>query len=180
VGIDIPIGLPDKTIRQADVLARKGLPGKSSSVFPTLTRAAYAADSRLAADSVNRGVVGQGVGAQAFALRGRILEVDAWLRTRPTVTVLEVHPELSFAAMAGAPIRAGKKTEEGRTERLAALAAAGIPRPSILQGQGYAADDVIDACAVAWTAARHTLGLARSLPDPPERFSDGLAAAIWA
>jgi predicted RNase H-like nuclease len=180
VGIDIPIGLPDKTIRQADVLARKGLPGKSSSVFPTLTRAAYAADSRLAADSVNRGVVGQGVGAQAFALRGRILEVDAWLRTRPTVTVLEVHPELSFSAMAGAPIRAGKKTEEGRTERLAALAAAGIPRPSILQGQGYAADDVIDACAVAWTAARHTLGLARSLPDPPERFSDGLAAAIWA
>jgi predicted RNase H-like nuclease/NTP pyrophosphatase (non-canonical NTP hydrolase) len=180
VGIDIPIGLPDKTIRQADVLARKGLPGKSSSVFPTLTRAAYAADSRPAADSVNRGVVGQGVGAQAFALRGRILEVDAWLRTRPTVTVLEVHPELSFAAMAGAPIRAGKKTEEGRTERLAALAAAGIPRPSILQGQGYAADDVIDACAVAWTAARHTLGLARSLPDPPERFSDGLAAAIWA
>ena len=180
VGIDIPIGLPDKTIRQADGLARKAVPGKSSSVFSTLTRAAYAADSRLAADAVNRDLVGQGVGAQAFALRDKVVEVDAWLRTRPTVTVLEVHPEVSFACMAGAPILASKKTEEGRTERLAALAAGGIPRPSVLEGQGYAADDVIDACAVAWTAARHTLGLARPLPDPPERFSDGIAAAIWA
>lgn len=180
VGIDIPIGLPDKTIRQADVLARKALPGKASSIFSTLTRAAYAADSRLAADAVNRGLVGQGVGAQAFALRDKILEVDAWLRTRPTVTVLEVHPEVSFAAMAGAPILASKKTDEGRSERLAALAAAGIPRPSVLEGQGYAADDVIDACAVAWSAARHTVGLAQPLPDPPERFSDGIAAAIWA
>ncbi|WP_141847494.1 DUF429 domain-containing protein, partial [Humibacillus xanthopallidus] len=158
VGIDIPIGLPDKTTRQADALARKAIPGKSSSVFATLTRAAYAADSRLAADAVNRDLVGQGVGAQAFALRDKIIEVDTWLRTRPTVTVLEVHPEVSFAAMAGAPILAGKKTEDGRTERLAALAAAGLPRPSVLEGQGYAADDVIDACAVAWTAARHTLG----------------------
>ena len=180
VGIDIPIGLPDNTIRQADVLARKALPGKTSSIFSTLTRAAYAADTRLAADAVNRGLVGQGAGAQAFALRGKIVEVDAWLRVRPTVTVLEVHPEVSFAVMAGAPILASKKTVEGRAERLAALAAAGIPRPSVLEGQGYAADDVIDACAVAWSAARHTVGLAQPLPDPPERFSDGLEAAIWA
>ena len=180
VGIDIPIGLPDSTIRQADVLARKALPGKASSIFSTLTRPAYAADTRLAADEVNRGLVGQGAGAQAFALRDKIVEVDAWLRTRPTVTVLEVHPEVSFAVMAGAPILAGKRTDEGRAERLAALASAGIPRPSVLEGQGYAADDVIDACAVAWSAARHTVGLAHPLPDPPERFSDGLEAAIWA
>jgi len=180
VGIDIPIGLPDRTIRQADVLARKAVPGKASSIFSTLTRDAYACNTRLAADAVNRELVGQGAGAQAFALRDKIVEVDAWLRTRPTVTVLEVHPEVSFAAMAGAPIRAGKKTENGRTQRLAALAAAGIPRPTVLEGQGYAADDVVDACAVAWTAARHTLGLARSLPDPPERFGDGIPAAIWA
>ena len=129
---------------------------------------------------MNRALVRQGVGSQAFALRERINEVDAWLRTRPTVTVVEVHPELSFAVMAGAPIAASKKTEAGRRERLAALHAAGLPRPSVIDGHGYAADDVLDACAVAWTAARHTLGLARPLPDPPERFSDGIAAAIWA
>ncbi|MEO7447166.1 MAG: DUF429 domain-containing protein [Humibacillus sp.] len=180
VGIDIPIGLPDDTVRRADSLARKALPGKASSVFSTLTRSAYAAPTRLAADAVNRGLVKQGVGAQAFALRDKVIEVDAWLRTRPTVTVLEVHPEVSFAAMTGAPIRASKKTDEGRTQRLEALAAAGIPRPSVLEGQGYAVDDVLDACAVAWSAVRHTAGIARSLPDPPEVFSDGIAAAIWA
>ncbi|MGO4603926.1 DUF429 domain-containing protein [Terrabacter sp. 2YAF2] len=180
VGIDIPIGLPDNTIRQADVLARRALPGKASSVFSTLTRSAYAAATRLEADSVNRDLVGQGVGAQAFALRDKIVEVDAWLRTRPTVTVLETHPEVSFAAMTGAPILASKRTDDGRDRRLDALAAAGIARPSVLQGQGYAADDVLDACAVAWSAARHAAGLARPVPDPPEVFSDGIPAAIWA
>ena len=104
VGIDIPIGLPDSAVRQADVLARKSLPGRASSVFTTLTRPAYLASDREAADAVNRGLSGQGVGAQAFALRAKILEVDAWLRTRPTVDVVEVHPEVSFTTMTGAPL----------------------------------------------------------------------------
>ncbi|QIM22499.1 DUF429 domain-containing protein [Phycicoccus sp. HDW14] len=180
VGIDIPIGLPDSTTRQADALARQALPGKASSVFTTLTRAAYGAEDRAAADAVNRSLSGQGVGAQAFALRDKILEVDAWVRSRPTVEVLEVHPEVSFATMAGAPLRPGKKTPDGRAARLEALAAAGVPRPSVLEGRGYAADDVLDACAVAWTAARRTAGLSRRLPDPPEVFSDGIPATIHA
>ncbi len=180
VGIDIPIGLPDSTTRQADALARQALPGKASSVFTTLTRAAYGAEDRAAADAVNRSLSGQGVGAQAFALRDKILEVDAWVRSRPTVEVLEVHPEVSFATMAGAPLRPGKKTPEGRAARLEALAAAGIARPSVLEGRGYAADDVLDACAVAWSTARRAAGLSRTLPDPPEVFSDGIPAAIHA
>ena len=177
VGIDIPIGLPDSTIRQADVFARRELPGRSSSVFTTLTRAAYLADTRAEADAVNRALSGQGVGAQAFALRAKILEVDAWLRSRPTVEVVEVHPEVSFTTMAGAPLP-GKRTPEGQAARLAALAAAGVARPSVLAGSGYAADDVLDACAVAWTAHRRAVGEARVLPDPPEVFSDGIRAAI--
>ncbi|HMM95774.1 DUF429 domain-containing protein [Phycicoccus sp.] len=178
VGIDIPIGLPDSTTRAADALARRALPGKASSVFTTLTRAAYAAADRVTADAVNRSLSGQGVGAQAFALREKILEVDAWLRTRPTLEVLEVHPEVSFAAMTGAPLSPGKRTSEGRDARLAALTAAGIGRPSVLEGRGYGADDVLDACAVAWSAARRAAGLSHRLPDPPEVFSDGIPAAI--
>ncbi len=177
VGIDIPIGLPDSTIRQADVLARRELKGRASSVFTTLTRSAYAQDTRAEADVVNRGLSGQGVGAQAFALRAKILEVDAWLRTRPTVEVLEVHPEVSFAAMAGR-VLPGKRTEQGQRERLAALAAVGVASPSVLKGSGFAPDDVLDACAVAWTAARRVAGLSRSLPERPEVFSDGVRAAI--
>jgi predicted RNase H-like nuclease len=178
VGIDIPIGLPDDTPRRADALARKVLGRRASSVFTTLTRAAYAAPTRAEADVVNRRLCGQGVGAQAHALRAKVLEVDAWVRSRPTVEVLEVHPEVCFVEMAGAAMPAGKKTPEGRTARLEALAAAGIARPSVLDGSGYAADDVLDACAVAWTAARRVAGLSRSLPDPPEVFSDGIPAAI--
>ena len=117
VGIDIPIGLPDSTIRQADVLARRALPGRASSVFTTLTRSAYLATDRAAADAVNRGLSGQGVGAQAFALRAKILEVDAWLRSRPTVDVVEVHPEVSFTTMTGGPLP-GKRTPEGQQARL--------------------------------------------------------------
>ncbi|NYG06971.1 putative RNase H-like nuclease [Phycicoccus badiiscoriae] len=179
VAIDIPIGLPDDSTRQADVLARKALKGKASTVFTTLTREAYEQETRAAADTANRARSGQGVGAQAFRLRDKVLEVDAWVRSRPTVAVFEAHPELSFAIMAGAPIRAAKRTDEGRAARLAALAAAGIASPSVLKGDGYAADDVLDACAAAWTAARRTTGLARSLPETPETFSDGIPAAIW-
>ena len=177
VGIDIPIGLPDSTLRQADALARRALPGRASSVFTTLTRSAYLAPDRAAADAVNRGLSGQGVGAQAFALRAKILEVDGWLRSRPTVDVVEVHPEVSFTTMAGQPLP-GKRTAEGQQARLHALAAAGIARPSVLKGTGYAPDDVLDACAVAWSAHRRATGDARWLPDPPEVFSDGIRAAI--
>ncbi len=177
VGIDIPIGLPDSSIRQADVLARRALPGRASSVFTTLTRPAYLADDRAAADAVNRGLSGQGVGAQAFALRAKILEVDAWLRSRPTVDVVEVHPEVSFTTMTGGPLP-GKRTPEGQQARLEALGAAGVARPSVLKGSGYAPDDVLDACAVAWSAHRRATGEARWLPDPPEVFSDGIRAAI--
>ena len=121
VGIDIPIGLPDSSIRQADVLARRALPGRASSVFTTLTRPAYLAADRVAADAVNRGLSGQGVGAQAFALRAKILEVDAWLRSRPTVDVIEVHPEVSFATMAGG-------TSARKAHRRGAAGPAGGPR----------------------------------------------------
>ncbi len=177
VGIDIPIGLPDSSIRQADMLARRALPGRASSVFTTLTRPAYLAADRAAADTVNRGLSGQGVGAQAFALRAKILEVDAWLRSRPTVDVVEVHPEVSFTTMTGGPLP-GKRTPEGQQARLDALAAAGVARPSVLKGSGYAPDDVLDACAVAWSAHRRATGEARWLPDPPEVFSDGIRATI--
>ena len=177
VGIDIPIGLPDDTVRQADVLARRALPGRAGSVFSTLTRPAYLAGDRAAADAVNRGLSGQGVGAQAFALRPKILEVDTWLRSRPTLEVVEVHPEVSFAEMTGGPLP-GKRTPEGQQARLDALRTAGIARPSVLTGQGYKPDDVLDACAVAWSAHRLATGDARLLPDPPEVFSDGIRATI--
>lgn len=179
VAIDIPIGLPDAGSRAADALARRALPGKASSVFTTLTRSAYAAADYADARAANvLATGGASASAQAYALGGKILEVDAWLRSRPGLTVIEVHPELSFARMAGAPLLTRKKDPAGVAERRAALAAAGLVAPAWFRGSGFGEDDLLDACAAVWTAARHARGEAESLPTEPETFSDGLPAAI--
>jgi len=49
---------------------------------------------------------------------------------------------------------AAKRTADGASSRATALRAAGIEPPAYVSGQGYAADDLLDACAVAWSAAR--------------------------
>ena len=178
VGIDIPIGLPDTGGREADRLARTELPpGRKSSVFPTPVRTAVLADTWPEANAANRAATGKGLSHQGFHLCRKIAEVDAWLLAGPGTTVLEVHPEVSFAAMGSDPVPS-KKTVEGRATRLAALRAAGLRLPEVRRTPAYDVDDLLDACAVAWTARRHHHGESRSLPAVPERFSDGLDAAI--
>lgn len=178
VGIDIPIGLPDDGSRQADVVARTALPrGRKSSVFPTPARAAVAATTWQEANAANREATGKGLSHQGFHLCHKIAEVDAWVRGDPEVSVIEVHPEVSFTALGAATVTS-KRTAQGRETRAAALRAAGITLPGELRGPGYAVDDALDACAVAWTARRHAAGESRAMPEHPERFSDGLVAAI--
>jgi predicted RNase H-like nuclease len=180
VGIDIPIGLPDDASRQADLLARQRLPaGRKSSVFPAPTRAACAATSHAEASAANRAATGRvGITVQAFGLIPKILEVDAYVRSPRSCRIVEVHPEVSFAAIDPDCVVPSKRTAAGHTSRAAALRTVGIEPPPYVRGQGYAADDLLDACAAAWTAARVAAGDAESLPDPPETFSDGLPAAI--
>ena len=178
VGIDIPIGLPDGTIRQADVLARRALPGRAGSVFTTLTRSAYLAADRASADAVNRGLSGQGVGAQAFALEGqdprgrRVAAHPADRRRRRGAPRGVVRDDDRCAAAREAHRRGSAGHGSTRWRRPAS------PARRCSSGSGYAADDVLDACAVAWSAHRRATGDARWLPDPPEVFSDGIRAAI--
>jgi predicted RNase H-like nuclease len=179
VGIDIPIGLPDTAPRQADVLARKRLPtGRKSSVFPAPTRVATAAETHVEASAANRDATGVGISVQAFGLVPKILEVDAYVRSPRSCRIVEVHPEVSFAAMDAASVVPAKRTAAGAESRESALRAAGIEPPAYVRGQGYAANDLLDACAAAWSAARVVRGDAETLPSPPETFSDGLPAAI--
>ena len=180
VAIDIPIGLPDSSGRLADAEARRELVGKSSSVFSTPTRAALEAESYAAARAANLAATGgrTSVSAQAYALREKVLQVDAWVRSRPGVTVIEVHPEVSFARMAGTPVLARKKDTDGVAARREALAAHGIIAPPWFRGAGFGEDDLLDACAAAWSAVRHSLGVSESFPSTPEVFSDGIPAAI--
>lgn len=180
VGVDIPIGLPDAGGREADRLARAELPvGRKSSVFPTPVRSAVLAGTWPEANEANRAASGKGLSHQGFNLCRKIAEVDAWVRSGPGVTVAEVHPEVSFAVM-GADTRPSKQRPEGREVRRRALLDAGLVLPVDLRGRGWAVDDALDACAAAWSARRVAREEALWFPDPPEVFSDGIAAAIRA
>jgi predicted RNase H-like nuclease len=181
VGIDIPIGLADAGVRQADVLARRAAGVRRASVFtPPVRDAVAVADYRQACE-LNRSLAGTGISRQAFNLREKILQVDGWLPSAPW-PVVEVHPELSFAAMAGAPLADSKATWPGAVRRWQLLAGQGIWLSGDLGlvGHQVGVDDVLDAAAVAWTAGRVAAGCARRLPAAPERFSDGIDCAIWA
>lgn len=180
VAIDIPIGLPDRGRREADVLARAAVGTLRSSVFMTPVREAVLAPDHAAAVRVNRRLAGEGISVQAYGLRARMMQVEQWLDAQETA-VIEVHPEVSFAALAGAPLTARKSTWAGAEQRRRLLERAGISVPERIGAAGLEArvDDVLDAAATAWTARRYVRGQARSLPDPPQSFSDGIAAAIW-
>ena len=169
VGVDIPIGLPSASGRDADRAARAFVGPRRSSVFPTASRAALDAPTYAEGRAIT-----PSLSAQSFALGKKILEVDSCLEER----VFEVHPEVSFAALAGRHLHHSKKSWNGQMERRRLLATAGIELPDEL-GVGQApADDVLDAAIAAWSAARKARGEAAMLPpDPP--IQAGRPVAIW-
>jgi predicted RNase H-like nuclease len=180
IGVDIPIGLPDTGRRPADVLAYQLVGPRRSSVYMTPVRSALEAGSHAAAVHVNRERAGRGVSAQVYGLRSKIFEVDGWVRHAQR-WVVEVHPEVSFAELASGPLPDGKRTWAGAHHRRRLLGDAGIALADDVghAGRHAAVDDVLDAGAAAWTAARVAAGAARPLPDPPVEYSDGWPAAIW-
>lgn len=180
IGVDIPVGLLDEGWRLADGLAAASLGRRRSSIFTTPVRAALEARDHAAGVLVSRERSGGGFSIQAWGLRTKVLEVDRLVRGGED-RVSEVHPEVTFARMAGHPAHHPKKTWAGQQERLCLLALSGIDLTRLTGCTGSAApDDVIDAAAVAWSALRVVRGEAVSLPDPPQRVPYGLHAAIWA
>ena len=152
--------------------------GRKSSVFPTPVRAAVLGDDLAGGQRREPPATGKGLSHQGFNLCRKIAEVDAWVRGGAGVPVLEVHPEVSFAAM-GADTVPSKKTAEGRATRLGRAAgrraaAAGGPART----PAYDVDDAARRVRGGLDGRRHLRGESRSLPEVPERFSDGLAAAI--
>jgi predicted RNase H-like nuclease len=181
VAIDMPIGLPDRGYRQADLLARAAIGSLWPSVFMTPVRQALLAADHGTASAINRELTGHGISIQAFALKPKLLQVEQWA-AQATVRIVETHPEVCFARLAGAPLTARKSSWAGAEHRRALLADAGISLTGDLGGAGASAgvDDVLDAGAAAWAARQVLRGQARPMPDPPEIHSDGWPAAIWA
>lgn len=206
VAVDMPIGLPERVEakgRAPERLVRPLLGRRQSSVFSMPSRAAvyasentdvpdaeryrHACEQALATSTPPRAVAKQG-----FALFPRIIEIDGWLRANPArqAQVFECHPEVSFWAMNGrVPLEHPKKVKgaaniSGLALRRHLLEAAGFS-PELLspfkaRELRVGEDDLLDACAAAWTAGRLARHDAVSFPSPPEHDARGLPIAIWA
>ena len=160
-GVDVPIGLPDPGARRrADLDARAVVGARRASVFFTPSRAALECPTYSAARAV-----APDTSAQAWALRTAILDVDRVRDPR----VREVHPEVSFAVLAGGPLAFAKRTWNGQHQRVRLLAEVGIEIPTRLDAGLVGADDVLDAAVVAWTATRIANGEHVTLPPDPRR-----------
>jgi len=160
VAVDMPMGLAERDRRRCDLEARRLLGPRRSSVFPTPVRAVLDCENYQEALSVSRTVCGRGLSKQAWFLVPKIRELDRVVRDLPPDVVAEVHPELAFAALAGAPMAEPKRTAAGRDARLAALAPVVTDLEALAARRlaGSAPDDVLDACALAWSARRLALG----------------------
>jgi len=165
VGIDMPLGLLETGWREADRAASRLLGPRRSSVFAIPPRAVWAETSYQAASQRCRELTGQGFSIQAWGLRAKLLEANQYRETCEH-PLYEVHPELAFSALAGAPLAASKHTIAGRDLRRELLARAGIEIPD-----GHPASllgDILDAAAVAWTARRIAAGQAVVIPVVPQ------------
>jgi predicted RNase H-like nuclease len=177
-GIDMPLGLLAAGWRTADLLARRALGRRGSCVFAIPPRPVWEQPTYANANQSCRELTGGGMSIQAWGLRHKLLEADAFRRVAAAPPLYEVHPELSFAALSGdsAPLADSKHTAAGRRIRRALLARAGIVLPPRVPGA--AEDDLLDAAAVAWSAARIDAGAAVTLTDPAQRADDGREIAI--
>jgi len=192
VAIDVPIGLAEGEPRACDRAARRRLGARrQSSVFSAPCRGTLAASDYLEACAINRGLRGRAISRQTWGILSKIAAVEAVLEQLPGVVdqVWEVHPEVTFAELAGTPdgLRAAKKSADGQAERLALLAAHGLTldveeirgelktlkvfeldlatHAQVEKGQLHVRrDDIVDAAACLVTARRIALGEAVFLP----------------
>ena len=176
VGIDMPLGLLATGWRGADQEARRRLGPRRSSIFAIPPATVWQQPDYRSALAQCQRLTGSGFSIQAWGLRPKLLEANSYRRDGRQ-RLFEVHPELSFSHLAGAPLPEPKSTVAGRALRRSVLTAAGLV---IADDPAWrrAAVDVLDAAAVAWTAWRIATGQAVVLPEPPQTGDDGLEIAI--
>ena len=185
IAIDIPIGLSEDGRREPETEARRVLsPLRHSSVFPAPVRAVLGAGSYREACAISAGARrdGKKVSKQTYFLTDKIADVDRVMSGDPSLQarVIEVHPEVCFWALSGHQLlRNYKKTPAGRVERAQLLSSVfADDLASLHPPAGTARHDLYDACAAAWTAARHARGEAERLPPEPRLDSHGLRMEI--
>ena len=196
VAVDMPVGLPGAGGRTADRDGRGWLrPKRTSCVFPAPALCILNVDDFDLAKRMSYEATGKMPTQQAHALLRKIREVrhavndpnnfyrsNCSMDSAPTWAV-EVHPEVSFAKLAGEPIPVPKHRQSGVVKRLEMLQTVfpniedamtapvvGRPRPG--------RDDRLDAAAAAWTARQLVKGDADCL-GAGEDDATGYPMNIW-
>lgn len=128
----------------------------------------------------SRSIFGKGITKQAFAIFPKIAETNGGMIPELQKRVIEIHPEVSFWALAGRPMEHRKGIQRGFEERRDHLSGAleGLCIPTRREAGRIArparADDVLDAIVAAWTAQRFARGEAGRLPAAPPIDARGL------
>jgi predicted RNase H-like nuclease len=181
--VDMPIGLRarGKRERECDRAARALLGPRRASVFAAPVRPLLKARDYASALAQSRRLTGRGLSKQSWNLVPKIREVDGLLRARPALArqVLEAHPEVLFAGLAGGPMSATKSSREGFAQRMTILSilhpdAETLIASAFLAHGGFEAarDDVVDAFVLALCARKPTQ--LKTLPAAPETDPFGL------
>ncbi|WP_319469739.1 DUF429 domain-containing protein [uncultured Pseudodesulfovibrio sp.] len=185
--VDIPVGLAEDADRAADRQMRPVLGNRKSSVFNAPVRRAVYASSKAEARSINQRLIGKSLSEQSLGIVKKMKEVDSFLLETEGAReiVLESHPELCFAKMAGSPMEYAKKDFLGGLERLRIIRNFVPEVEGMLAGSralyprsAVEADDMLDAFILAVTAWKGQ-GRLTPMPDPPEIDGRGLRMAVW-
>ena len=188
IGIDIPIGLPDRGSRQCDIEARKllGRPRRSS-VFPAPLRSCLRDGTYAEVSAIHRYMDGRGMTKQTYSLLGKIREVDRCTRADHTLQerVREVHPELSFYHWNREKPMVHKKSRvAGRQERERLIEQVWPGERQrlmeLLNGRDFKPDDLNDAFAALWSVRRMMFDRAIVVPCIAERDGAGSRMEIVA
>lgn len=156
--IDVPIGLSSMNhIRTIDGLMRKELRGRASTVFSTPSRKAAYSDTYGAAKNNNFEIERKSLSKQAFCITPKIREVDEFISTKPSLKLIEAHPEISFKYLnEGRVLKSRKSQVTGIEERLAILEKYNSKTPDLYQKvvkntlrKHVKRDDVLDAICLS-------------------------------
>jgi predicted RNase H-like nuclease len=157
--------------------ARNGLTGRALAVLPAPTRPQTQSRSFHAAHSLDP------INIQTFSICPKIREVDEEMTPALQGRVFEIHPELCFREMNGAPMMDSKKSASGYAARLAVLAPffPGVGKLVAAHRRNgvVGKDDILDAYAALWTAQRVAQSKAKRISGHPPTDAKSLQMEMW-
>ncbi len=175
--IDIPIGLPESSVRRCDVKARDFLaPERHYSIFNCPVRDAVYTDNYEEACNINEEKTGKRISKQAWNIVPKIIEAD---RKALEGDIRESHPEVFFKVLEEKSVVESKSSEKGIEARREVLERFGdtsvietFDQKNIVEN--LTKDDIIDAMVLSLGSE---FGLER-IPENPKRDGEGLEMSI--